>query len=164
MDVFSLTRALVDIESITGNEEQVGDYLISLLNDLARLYAGVVEKIEVEPGRSNVFAAFGEPVVTLSTHLDTVPPFFPSRDDGEFIWGRGACDVKGIIAAMLCATQRLLAAGVRNFGLLFVVGEERNSAGAYHAGGIRADPGSSSTASRPRTNSRSAARARCASN
>ena len=133
MDVFSLTRALVDIESITGNEERVGDYLINLLNDLVRPYGGVVEKIQVEPGRSNVFAAIGEPVVTLSTHLDTVPPFFPSRDDGEFIWGRGACDVKGIIASMLCATERLLAGGVRNFGLLFVVGEERNSAGAYHA-------------------------------
>ena len=65
--------------------------------------------------------------------MDTVPPFIPSREDDEFIWGRGACDTKGIIASMLIASERLLERGVRNFGLLFVVGEERNSAGAYHA-------------------------------
>ncbi len=133
MEVFSLTRALVDIESITGNEEGVGDYLHSLLRDLARLHNGHVEKIEVEPRRHNVFASFGQPIVTLSTHLDTVPPFFPAREDDTFIWGRGACDVKGIIASMLCGAEQLLAEGVRNFGLLFVVGEEKNSAGAYHA-------------------------------
>lgn len=133
MDVFSLTRALVDIESITGNEEPVGDYLLSLLGELTRAHNGHLESIEVEPRRFNVFACFGTPIVTLSTHLDTVPPFFPSREDEANIWGRGACDVKGIIAAMICATKDLLADGVRNFGLLFVVGEERNSAGAYHA-------------------------------
>ena len=83
--------------------------------------------------RRNVFARFGDPVVTLSTHMDTVPPFIPSREDDEFIWGRGACDTKGIIASMLIAAERLLEEGTRNFGLLFVVGEERNSAGAYHA-------------------------------
>lgn len=133
MDVFSLTRALVDIESITGNEEPVGDYLLSLLGELTRAHNGHLESIEVEPRRFNVFACFGTPIVTLSTHLDTVPPFFGSREDETNIWGRGACDVKGIIAAMICATKDLLAEGVRNFGLLFVVGEERNSAGAYHA-------------------------------
>ncbi|MBI5280434.1 MAG: M20/M25/M40 family metallo-hydrolase [Candidatus Solibacter usitatus] len=133
MDVFSLTRALVDIESITGNEGRAGDYLHSLLSGLARQHGGSVERMEVEPGRFNVLACFGEPVVTLSTHLDTVPPFFPSREDETYIWGRGACDVKGIIASMVCAAEQLLAGGVRNFGLLFVVGEEKNSAGAYHA-------------------------------
>ena len=76
---------------------------------------------------------WGEPVVTLSTHLDTVPPFFASSEDEHFIWGRGACDVKGIIAAMIKAVESLLADGHRDFGLLFVVGEERNSAGAYAA-------------------------------
>lgn len=133
MDVFSLTRALVDIESITGNEEQVGDYLYGLLSPLAARFGGTIEKMEVEPRRNNILACFGQPVVTLSTHLDTVPPFIPSREDEEFIWGRGSCDVKGIIAAMVCAAGRLLEAGVRNFGLLFVVGEEKNSAGAFHA-------------------------------
>jgi acetylornithine deacetylase len=80
-----------------------------------------------------VLCTWGDPRVTMSTHLDTVPPFFPSREDGEFIWGRGACDAKGIIAAMVAAAEKLLAEGVHNFALLFVVGEERNSAGAYAA-------------------------------
>ena len=133
MDVFSLTRELVDIESITGHEEQVGDYLLARLGELVSRFGGSVEKMEVEPRRNNILACFGQPVVTLSTHLDTVPPFIPSREDDEFIWGRGACDVKGIIAAMVCAAERLLNQGVRNFGLLFVVGEEKNSAGAFHA-------------------------------
>ncbi len=133
MDVFSLTRALIDIESITGNEERVGDYLASLLSDLACRHGGRVEKIQVEPHRNNVLAIFGHPTVTLSTHLDTVPPFFPAGEDDTFIHGRGACDVKGIIASMLCAAEALLDQGVRNFALLFVVGEERNSAGAYAA-------------------------------
>ncbi|MCU0248305.1 MAG: M20/M25/M40 family metallo-hydrolase [Bryobacter sp.] len=132
-DVFALTRTLVDIESITGNEAPVGEFLFSHLNTLALQHSGHVEKIDVEPRRFNVFASFGTPVVTLSTHLDTVPPFFPAREDDDFIWGRGACDVKGIIAAMIAAAERLLESGVRNFGLLFVVGEEKNSAGAYHA-------------------------------
>jgi acetylornithine deacetylase len=134
MHVFELTRALIDIESVSGNEERVGEFVSGLLTGLAREYGGRVERFEVEPRRFNVFACFGEtPIVTLSTHLDTVPPFFPSSEDEEFIHGRGACDVKGIIAAMITAARELLAAGVRNFGLLFVVGEERNSAGAYHA-------------------------------
>ncbi len=76
---------------------------------------------------------WGKPLVTLSTHMDTVPPFFPSREDADSIWGRGCCDAKGIIASMVGAAEKLLAAGVTNFGLLFVVGEERNSAGAIAA-------------------------------
>ena len=134
MHVFELTRALVDIESITGNEENVGLYLSDYLNGLAARYGGRVERMEVEPHRFNVFAQFGErPMVTLSTHMDTVPPFYPSREDDEFIWGRAACDTKGIIASMLTAAERLLERGGTNLGLLFVVGEERNSVGAYHA-------------------------------
>jgi acetylornithine deacetylase len=134
MHLFELTRALVDIESITGNEEQVGDYLYEHLSGLAARYAGHVERIDVEPHRFNVFAQFGDrPVVTLSTHMDTVPPFFPSREDGEHIWGRASCDTKGIIASMIKAAEALLEAGGTGLGLLFVVGEERNSAGAYKA-------------------------------
>jgi acetylornithine deacetylase len=136
MHVFELTRALVDIESITGNEEQVGNYLFQHLSGMAARFNGRVERMEVEPHRFNVFAQFGEqPVVTLSTHMDTVPPFYPSREDDEHIWGRASCDTKGIIAAMLTAAEALLESGESNLGLLFVVGEERNSAGAYHAAG-----------------------------
>jgi acetylornithine deacetylase len=130
MNVYELTRALVDVESITDNEGAVGEYIHGYLSKLASRSGGRTERIEVEAGRWNVFTAWGEPIVTLSTHMDTVPPFFPSREDDEFIWGRGACDAKGIIAAMAAAGERLLSEGTRNFGLLFVVGEERNSAGA----------------------------------
>jgi acetylornithine deacetylase len=130
MNVYELTRALVDIESITENEGAVGAYLHGHLAKLAASSGGRVEKMDVEPGRFNVLATWGQPVVTLSTHMDTVPPFFASREDAEFIWGRGACDAKGIIAAMVGAAESLLAEGVKNFALLFVVGEERNSAGA----------------------------------
>jgi acetylornithine deacetylase len=134
MDVFALTRALIDIESISGNEFAVGAYLHDYLEPIATRYGGRVELIEVEPRRNNVLASWGDaPVVTLSTHIDTVPPFFPSREDSDHIYGRGACDTKGIIAAMIAAACELLEEGQRNFGLLFVVGEERNSAGAYHA-------------------------------
>lgn len=134
LNVFEITRRLVDIESITGNELPVSLELEKILQDLAARFDGVVERIPVEPDRDNLFVCFGHPHVTLSTHMDTVPPFFPSREDDEFIWGRGACDVKGIIAAMLCAGESLLTQGVRNIAFLFVVGEERNSIGAYHAG------------------------------
>ena len=133
--LFSLARTLIDVESITGNEAPVGHIVYDLLNTRVAQYGGTVEKIEVEPNRFNVLAIFGTtPTVTLTTHLDTVPPFFASHEDPNFIWGRGACDVKGIIAAMITAADKLLAEGIRDFGLLFVVGEERNSAGAYFAG------------------------------
>jgi acetylornithine deacetylase len=133
MRLFELTRRLVDIESITGNERAAGEFLFDYLRPLAERYGGRLERMEVEPQRCNVFAWWGEPLVVLSTHYDTVPPFFPSREDEDFIWGRGACDTKGIIASMLDALEALLAEGRRNLGLLLVVGEERNSAGARRA-------------------------------
>jgi acetylornithine deacetylase len=134
MTVFELTRALIDIESITNNEEAVGNYLYDYLVPLAAEHGGRVQRIEVEPRRFNLFAQWGESLtVTLSTHIDTVPPFIASREDDEHIWGRGACDTKGIIACMIKAVESLLDAGQREIGLLFVVGEERNSAGAYKA-------------------------------
>ncbi len=135
MDLFELTRRLVDIESITPNEREVGQFLLGYLEEFARQTGGSVERMDVsaEPERFNIFVTWGEPVVTLSTHLDTVPPFIPSSEDDQYIYGRGACDVKGLIAAMIYAADLLLKENVRNFALLFVVGEERNSAGAIHA-------------------------------
>ncbi|HTQ54579.1 MAG TPA: M20/M25/M40 family metallo-hydrolase [Bryobacteraceae bacterium] len=134
MQLFELTRALIDTESITGNEERIGLQLLETVSALAARHGGRAELQQAEPRRANVFACWGDrPLVTLSTHMDTVPPFFPSREDESFIYGRGACDTKGIIAAMLKAAEALLESGRRGFGLLFVVGEERNSAGAYHA-------------------------------
>src|SRR5712691_1886652 len=133
MNVFELTRALIDIDSVTPNEEQAGVFLARYLDELSRGTGGHVERMDVEPHRFNVFAWWGDPVVTLSTHMDTVPPFFASREDGEYIWGRGACDTKGIIASMIFAVRELLEEGTRNVALLFVVGEERNSTGAFAA-------------------------------
>jgi acetylornithine deacetylase len=136
MHLFELTRQLIDIESITPNEREVGDFLFGYLSAMVEKYGGQIERMPVEPGRDNLFMRFGEPIATLSTHMDTVPPFIPSREDEQNIWGRGACDTKGIIASMICAAERLLQEGRRNFGILLVVGEERNSAGAYAAAKI----------------------------
>jgi acetylornithine deacetylase len=128
MDAVALTRQLVDIESITGNEGPVGDFLHGEL--LRRGFQS--EKIPVEGARCNVFAVFPEqlrPRVVLSTHMDTVPPFIPSSEDASQVYGRGSCDAKGIIAAQVEAAERLRREGV-HVGLLFVVGEERDSLGA----------------------------------
>ena len=134
LDPVDLTRRLVDIESITYNEGAVGEYLDGFLRE--RDFA--VERTAVsQPAQSrfsgprfNLYAGNGErPDVVLSTHMDTVPPFIPSREDDFFVYGRGACDAKGIIAAQVAAAERLREAGVAA-GLLFVVGEERDSAGA----------------------------------
>jgi acetylornithine deacetylase len=133
MDLFSLTHALVDLDSTTGRERPVVDYLFAHLLQLAKRHNGRLERLAVAPDRDNLFVSFGEPVVTLSTHMDTVPPYFSSSDNGTHIRGRGACDAKGIIAAMIASAESLLAAGTRNFALLFVVGEERDSAGAMAA-------------------------------
>jgi acetylornithine deacetylase len=129
MHPFELTRRLIDIESITGNEKDVALYLKGFLGD-----AGwTVELQETAPSRFNVWAHRGRPDLVFSTHIDTVPPFIPSREDDEFIHGRGACDAKGILVAQFEAAQRLRAEGIENTGLLFVVGEERDSSGALFA-------------------------------
>jgi acetylornithine deacetylase len=133
MNVFQLTRALVDIESITGNEKEAGEFLFEHLRELCAETDGSVETIEVAPDRFNVFAHWGHPTVTFSTHIDTVPPFIPSGEDDTHLYGRGSCDAKGILASMLKAIEALLAEGRRDLGLLAVVGEERNSAGAFAA-------------------------------
>ena len=128
MDVVAFTRQLVDIESITGNEGPVGDFLHREL--VRRGFQS--EKISVEGARCNVFAVSPgqpRPEVVFSTHMDTVPPFIPSSEDDARIYGRGSCDAKGIIAAQVEAAERLRGEGV-HVGLLFVVGEERDSLGA----------------------------------
>jgi acetylornithine deacetylase len=130
MHPFELTRALIDIDSITEHEKQVGEFLLGHLSGLASRTGGHAEAMTVTNTRFNVYAEWGHPTVVLTTHMDTVPPFIPSREDDETIYGRGACDAKGIIAAMISAAEKLLDDRVSNFGLLFVVGEERNSAGA----------------------------------
>jgi acetylornithine deacetylase len=128
MDVVALTRELVDIESITGHEGPVGNFLY---RELAAM-GWQVEKMTAEMERCNVYATAPEhphPTVVLSTHMDTVPPFIPSWEDAAHIYGRGSCDAKGIIAAQIAAAQRLRQEGI-HVGLLFLVGEERDSIGA----------------------------------
>jgi len=128
MDLFALTRRLVDIESITPNEGAVGDFLCGEL----RRHGFEAQKMPVEGARANVLAtwpAHGQPAIVLSTHMDTVPPFIPSSEDDARIYGRGSCDAKGIIAAQIVAAEKLHTEGV-HVGLLFLVGEERDSLGA----------------------------------
>jgi len=128
MDLVSLTRRLVDIESISGNERAVGEFLLAHLGSLG--YA--VTRMEVSPERFNVYGSVPgrKPDVVFSTHMDTVPPFIPSSEDADHIYGRGSCDAKGIIAAQIAAAERLRAEGKVVPALLFVVGEERDSQGA----------------------------------
>jgi acetylornithine deacetylase len=133
MNVFALTRALVDLDSTTGREAPAADYLFAHLRDLATARNGKIERLPAAQARDNILLSFGDPTVTLSTHIDTVPPFFPSREDHTHIYGRGSCDAKGIIASMIAAAESLLHENLRNFALLFVVGEERDSAGARAA-------------------------------
>jgi acetylornithine deacetylase len=131
MDVVALTRQLVDIESITGNEAAVGDFLHRELSRLGYR----ASKMAVEGSRCNILATSPQhprPAVVFSTHMDTVPPFIPSSEDAERVFGRGSCDAKGIIAAQIGAAERLRQEGVY-VGLLFVVGEEKESSGAKAA-------------------------------
>jgi len=128
MDVVSFTRQLVDIESITGNEGPVGHFLVRELRALGY----DAERMVAEGERANVFASSSRephPAVVFSTHMDTVPPFIPSSEDAARIYGRGSCDAKGIIAAQIAAAERLKQEGIP-VGLLFLVGEERDSLGA----------------------------------
>ncbi len=129
MRLFELARRLIEIESITGNEKQVAFFLRDYLAGLD--YRITMQEVAAE--RYNLQAFAGDPVLVFTTHLDTVPPYFSFREDDEFIYGRGACDAKGIIAAQIEAAERLRADGETRLGLLLVVGEERNSAGAMLA-------------------------------
>jgi acetylornithine deacetylase/succinyl-diaminopimelate desuccinylase-like protein len=130
MDVFKLTRELIDIPSVTGAERAIGEHLSTLLAQLGYR----VERHEVTPDRFNVIATTkAPPRIVFSTHLDTVPPFIESSEDDEFIYGRGSCDAKGIIAAQILAAERLRAEGVTDVGMLFTVDEELSSLGAQAA-------------------------------
>jgi acetylornithine deacetylase len=136
IDLFALTRCLVDIPSVTGDEGAIGKFLGQLLE-------GLYYKVELQPlsaGRANVLATSAganaqAPLFVFTTHLDTVPPFMGSSEDGDCIHGRGACDAKGIMAAQIAAGERLRREGMQNVGLLFVADEEAGSLGARLANG-----------------------------
>src|SRR5687768_13746031 len=127
VDPVFLARSLVDIDSTTGREAAAGEWLAGFL----RTRGYQVTEQPVANGRFNVLATLDEaPRVALSTHFDCVPPFFPSREERGLIFGRGACDAKGILAAQVAAAERLRGGGESRFALLFVAGEERGSDGA----------------------------------
>lgn len=130
LDPIALARQLIDIPSPTGEEHAVGELLES---ELAKL-GFHVRRQEVASGRFNIYAAAGgQPRVVLNSHIDTVPPWFASHEDDQFLYGRGACDTKGVIASMIGAASRLRKEGVTELALLLVVGEETDSIGAKAA-------------------------------
>lgn len=129
LDATAFAAELIAIPSVAGDEGRIVDRV-------ARLLVGLGWNVgvhEVTPGRGNVWATRQGGGVTLSTHLDTVPPFIPPRVEGGRLYGRGACDAKGIAAAMICAADRLARSGEERVDLLFVVGEEAGSDGARAA-------------------------------
>jgi len=130
-----LTKLLMSIPSVSGSEGKVGEFLESHLGNLGYK----VERQNVTQDRFNVIAFAGQPHVMLCTHIDTVPPMLPISEDNDYLYGRGACDTKGIIAAMLEAGDRLRRNGTTNFGYLFVVGEETDSSGAKAANTLQWD-------------------------
>ena len=128
-DPIALAISLMEIDSTSGREADV----IAFVHQLLERAGWSCTRIPVTPGREDVYATVGSaPTITLSTHLDTVPPFIPPRRKDGRLWGRGACDAKGIAAAMICAAERLRASGM-SLGLLFVVGEETTHDGAVAA-------------------------------
>lgn len=134
VDVVALARTLIDIDSTTGQEGAAARVLAGYLRE--RGYAVLEQPVDEGRDRINVIAAVGEPEVVFSTHIDCVPPFFPSRVEGDVLFGRGACDAKGILAAQVAAAEQLRAAGETRVGLVFVAGEERGSEGAMAANRI----------------------------
>lgn len=128
-DLVGFARALVDIDSTTGREQEAGEFISRTLRDLG----WHVDEQPLTDGRFNVIARIGEPRVVLSTHFDCVPPFFPSRIEETRLCGRGSCDAKGILAAQVAAAERARKVGRTDVGLLFVAGEERGSDGAKAA-------------------------------
>ena len=132
LSLLQLARTLVDIDSTTGQEGDCGRWLAAYL----RRRGFRVEEIPVTDDRFNVLATIDPPQVMLSTHFDCVPPFVPSREEGGVLYGRGACDAKGIVAVQIAALERLRSQGVRDVGALFVVGEERGSDGARAANAV----------------------------
>lgn len=129
IDVVALTRRLVDVESTTGQEAVV----CAMVGEELEARGYTVTRQAVTERRVNLLATIGTPEVVFSTHMDCVPPFTPSRVEGDRIHGRGSCDAKGILVSQLAAAEALRAAGETRVGLLFLVGEERGSDGAMVA-------------------------------
>ncbi len=137
MELVKLARALIDIPSVTGAEGPIADFLTSTLESLGfRILSQPIQQ-----DRRNLLATLGEPPrLIFCTHMDTVPPFSASAEDDDYIYGRGSCDAKGILASMIIAGEAIKKAGISSFGLLFVIGEETDSIGAKRAPEISPGP------------------------
>ncbi len=124
----------MDIESTSGLEAETGHFLLRFLRGQGYEAEPIHVPVKEGPERFNVYAAMPgvTPDLVLSTHMDTVPPYISSSEDEDFIYGRGSCDAKGIIASQIAAAEKLAAAGEK-IGLLYTVGEERDSVGAKTA-------------------------------
>lgn len=131
-DVVTLAAELLAIPSLSGNEKAVVDFVSKWL--VTRGWNVTVQ--EVSKGRGNIWASKSGGGVAFSTHLDTVPPHIPPKLSKDKLYGRGACDAKGIAAAMLVAAERLVQSGENSIDLLFVVGEEQGSDGARAANNL----------------------------
>ncbi|MBA2606532.1 MAG: M20/M25/M40 family metallo-hydrolase [Acidobacteria bacterium] len=130
MNLFELTKTLINIPSISEDEQAVGFFLRDYLENLG----WTVEMQPVSENQNNVIARLNDtPHVFFSTHMDTVPPYITANEDSEKIYGRGACDAKGIIASQIFAAEELRRQGINDIGLLFTVDEEQGSSGARAA-------------------------------
>ena len=150
MDPVAFARGLIDIDSTTGREGEAGRWLARRLRELG--FAVTEQPVDGE--RGNVIATAGpgnaNPDVVLSTHFDCVPPFFPSRVDGDRLYGRGACDAKGILAAQVAALERLKREGETRVGLCSSSARSAAATARSWRTPRRPAHGSWSTASRPR--------------
>ena len=127
MDVINLTKELVNIPSPSGSEREIGNFLVQRLNKNFNV------KIQKVGNRFNIIATKGVPKLILTTHMDTVPKQIKADEDNNWIYGRGSCDTKGIIACMICASEEAIKLGYSNFGLLFDVSEETDFSGIKKA-------------------------------
>ncbi|KAK6073137.1 hypothetical protein SCUP515_07000 [Seiridium cupressi] len=150
--LLSLHKSLIEISSVTGTENAVGQFLIGYLTDLG-LHAELqflpdnsTDTVPEKP-RFNVIAWPGKsrkpnPKVLVSSHIDTVPPFMPysisegdSVDGGTVISGRGSVDAKAAVAAQVTALLDLIQDkdhedfAAEDVMLVFVVGEEATGDG-----------------------------------
>lgn len=136
MNLLELTKKFVNIPSVTNSEAEIADFLSAYL----RGQKFEVREQDIDGRRRNILALLGpNPRVMFCTHMDTVPPFFEAREDESHIFGRGACDAKGIMASMIWAGQELRKEKQTEMGLLFVVGEETDSIGAKKANDLNID-------------------------
>ncbi|MFC1501954.1 M20/M25/M40 family metallo-hydrolase [bacterium] len=129
MNLFELTKKLISIPSPTGKEQKVTQFIKDYLET-----AGFIVRLQdVVDGRCNLYAYIDEPIIVFTTHMDTVSPIISTGEDEEFLFGRGACDAKGSLAAQIKAAEQLQKQGLKDVGLLFLIGEESGSNGARAA-------------------------------